>query len=146
VKLCVALAFGVNAATRSMSSSIAHSVSSASGSPWTPDNARKEAKRLLGLVAAGKDPADEKAQAVLQARDTLRKIVDEYLRNAKARLRPITYCETARYLLVAWKPLHNVSVHAITRRRVAARVGAIEEASGATFAARARVWLSAMFN
>ena len=28
------------------------------GSPWTPDTARKEAKRLLGLVAAGKDPAD----------------------------------------------------------------------------------------
>lgn len=26
------------------------------GSPWTPDTARTEAKRLLGLVAGGKDP------------------------------------------------------------------------------------------
>jgi integrase len=29
------------------------------GSPWTPDTARREALRLLGLRAAGKDPATE---------------------------------------------------------------------------------------
>ena len=27
------------------------------GSPWTPEQARREAKRVLGEVAAGKDPA-----------------------------------------------------------------------------------------
>ena len=32
------------------------------GSPWTPDKARTEAERLLGLVANGTDPADIKAQ------------------------------------------------------------------------------------
>jgi len=31
------------------------------GSPWTPDLARKEALRLLGLVASGGDPAADKA-------------------------------------------------------------------------------------
>src|ERR1700693_2858465 len=41
------------------------------GSPWTPDTARREAKRLLGLVADGKDPADEKVESGLQAADTL---------------------------------------------------------------------------
>ncbi len=30
------------------------------GSPWMPDKAREEAKRLLGLVADGKDPAADK--------------------------------------------------------------------------------------
>jgi hypothetical protein len=35
----------------------------AHGSPWTPENARREAKRLLGLVADGKDPQAEKANA-----------------------------------------------------------------------------------
>jgi integrase len=30
------------------------------GSPWTPDTARTEAKRLLGLVATGEDPASAK--------------------------------------------------------------------------------------
>jgi len=33
------------------------------GSPWTPDQARKEAKRLLGEVAAGRDPAESKTEA-----------------------------------------------------------------------------------
>src|SRR5271167_1118765 len=51
------------------------------GSPWTPEKARKEAKRLLGLVADGKDPADARAQAALRAADTLRKIADLYLRH-----------------------------------------------------------------
>ena len=31
------------------------------GSPWTPDMARTEAKRLLGLVASGEDPAERRA-------------------------------------------------------------------------------------
>jgi integrase len=30
------------------------------GAPWTPDEARTEAKRLLGAVAAGRDPAAER--------------------------------------------------------------------------------------
>ena len=30
------------------------------GSPWTPDTARKEAERILGLVGQGKDPGAEK--------------------------------------------------------------------------------------
>ena len=30
--------------------------------PWTPDAARREAQRLLGIVATGADPADQKAQ------------------------------------------------------------------------------------
>lgn len=31
------------------------------GSPWTPETARREAERILGLVAAGADPAANKA-------------------------------------------------------------------------------------
>lgn len=33
------------------------------GSPWTPEQARQEATRLLGLVAQNRDPAEEKKQA-----------------------------------------------------------------------------------
>lgn len=80
------------------------------GSPWTPEKARREAKRLLGLVADGKDPANAKVEASLQAADTLRKIADQYLAVAKKKQRPRTHSEVARYLLVAWKPLHSVSV------------------------------------
>jgi integrase len=46
------------------------------GSPWTPDAARKEARRVLGRVACGADPAaeracDKKAGTVGQLCDTL---------------------------------------------------------------------------
>ncbi|MDF0523402.1 integrase arm-type DNA-binding domain-containing protein [Bradyrhizobium yuanmingense] len=116
------------------------------GAPWTPQLARKEAKRLLGLVANGKDPADEKAKARLQAADTLRAIADQYLRNAKQRLKPRTYSEIERYLLVSWKSLHPVSVFQISRRHISARVADIASVHGAVSAARARTALSSMFN
>jgi integrase len=116
------------------------------GSPWTPEQARREAKRLLGLVAAGKDPADERTQASLQAADTLRKIADQYLAVAKKKQRPRTYSEIERYLLADWKPLHPVSVHAIHRRHVSARIGDIASTQGPVAATRARAALSAMFN
>jgi len=116
------------------------------GAPWTPEKARREAKRLLGLVAVGKDPADAKVEAILQAADTLRKITDQYLAVAKKKQRPRTHSEVARYLLIAWKPLHSVSVFKITRRHVAARVAEIAEQRGAVSAARARTALSTMFN
>jgi integrase len=116
------------------------------GSPWTPAKARKEAKRLLGLVADGKDPADERAQAALRAADTLRRIADEYLKQAKQKQRPRTYSEIERYLLTDWKPLHPVSVFHIRRRHVAARLTELAANRGPVAAARARGALSAVFN
>jgi integrase len=116
------------------------------GSPWTPDRARREAKRLLGLVADGKDPADERAQAALQAADTLRKIADQYLRHAKHTQRPRSYYETERYLRDSWKPLHPISVFDIRRRHVASRLTEIASRHGDVAAIRARAALSAMFN
>jgi len=116
------------------------------GSPWTPEKARKEAKRLLGLVAEGKDPAVERALAALQAADTFRKVAEEYLKTAKQKQRPRTHSEIERYLLVTWKPLHPLPVSHIGRRHVATRIAAIATDHGAVTAARARSALSAMFN
>ena len=116
------------------------------GSPWTPEKARKEAKRLLGLVAGGKDPADERTLAALQATETLRKIADQYLKQAKQKLRPRTYYEIERYLLSTWKALHSTPVVHIRRRHIAARTAEIATGHGIVAAARARAALSAMFN
>jgi integrase len=116
------------------------------GSGLTPERARREAKKLLGLVADGKDPAEAKAQARLEAADTLRKTTDQYLKHAKAKQRPRTYSELERYLLKVWKPLHSASVFKITRRQISDRLSKIAEAHGAVSAARARAALSAMFN
>ena len=48
--------------------------------PWTPENARTEAKRLLGLVADGKDPAEVREDA---AKDiTVSELCDLYMAEA----------------------------------------------------------------
>jgi hypothetical protein len=46
------------------------------GAPWTPDKARREAKRLLGLAADGKDPQAAKQEARAKAADTIGKVAD----------------------------------------------------------------------
>ena len=47
------------------------------GSPWTPDQARKEAKRLLGEVAAGRDPAE--ARTLAQQDVTINELCELYV-------------------------------------------------------------------
>jgi integrase len=52
------------------------------GSPWTPETARKQARRILGQVAAGTDPAAEK-RTVRKAR-TITELCHLYLADAEA--------------------------------------------------------------
>jgi len=116
------------------------------GAPWTPDTARREAKRLFGQVAAGKDPQAARAEAEAKAADTLGKVADDYLKHAKKKQKPRSYAETERHLKINWKPLHAVSVFHIHRRHIATRLAQIETERGAISAARSRAALSAMFN
>jgi integrase len=51
------------------------------GSPWTPEAARQEARRILGAVADGNDPAAEKQAA--RAAMTFDELCDEYVRAAE---------------------------------------------------------------
>jgi integrase len=53
------------------------------GAPWTPETARIEAKRLLGLVADGEDPAGDKRRQRSQV-TTVAELCDEYLQEAEA--------------------------------------------------------------
>src|ERR1700704_5215394 len=52
------------------------------GAPWTPDTARDEAKRLLGSVAEGADPAAVKQTKRKAA--TVSELCDLYLADAEA--------------------------------------------------------------
>jgi integrase len=52
------------------------------GSPWTPDTARKEAKRLLGSVAGGLDPAAIKRAK--RSASSVAELCDLYLADAEA--------------------------------------------------------------
>jgi integrase len=51
------------------------------GSPWTPETARKEARRILGQVSAGADPAAEKRAA--RKAKTITELCDLYLADAE---------------------------------------------------------------
>src|SRR5262245_44609374 len=76
------------------------------GSPWTPDLARSEAKRLTGVVASGKDPQQEKTSARLAAADTFGASLDRYLKHKEAALKPRPYDEVKRHLEKHCKPFH----------------------------------------
>ena len=52
------------------------------GSPWTPHAARIEAKRLLGLVASGEDPAERKSEE--RRAMTVAELCDLYLAEGAA--------------------------------------------------------------
>ena len=47
------------------------------GGPWTAEQARKEAERILGLVKTGHDPADERARR--RDRLTVKQLVERFL-------------------------------------------------------------------
>jgi integrase len=68
------------------------------GAPWTPELARKEARRILGEVAAGRDPANERAEAVKKAKasTTIADAIDEF---AEAHCRHLRSGNQVAYLL-----------------------------------------------
>ena len=52
------------------------------GSPWTPDTARDEARRLLGVVSQGGDPGQDKLEK--RKASTVAELCDNYLEDAEA--------------------------------------------------------------
>lgn len=73
------------------------------GSPWTPELARREAKRILGLVAEGKDPADKKQKD--RSAPTLSALADRFLKeHVEAKAKDRTYTEYKRLIERIVKP------------------------------------------
>lgn len=53
------------------------------GSPWTPDTARSHALKLLGLVASGQDPTDDKADERVQISELCSRYLTQYAAQKK---------------------------------------------------------------
>jgi integrase len=89
------------------------------GSPWTPDEARAEAKRLLALVAHGKDPAGAKAAA--KAAPTIADLARRFLaEHAEAKRKASTAIEYRRLLDKIILPALGIKrVGDVTRQDVA---------------------------
>jgi integrase len=73
------------------------------GSPWTPNLARIEAKRLLGLVASGEDPAERRANE--RKALTLAELCDLYLAEGATHKKPSTLKADAARITHHIKPL-----------------------------------------
>jgi integrase len=111
----------------------------------TLEDARKEAKRIFGSVAHGRDPANEKAERRSAASYTLDATIARYLEAKAAELRPRSLVEVTRHLEKDWQSLHNLAIASIGRANVAATLSAIAKTKGGVTANRARAALSAMF-
>lgn len=110
------------------------------GAPWTPDTARNEARRLLGIVANGFDP-----YAQVLSGEGFPAAIDRYLERKRGSLKPNSFRETEPYLRDNSLPLHSLRLAQIDRRKIAALLGDIETASGAVSRNRARSALSGFF-
>jgi len=108
---------------------------------WTPDTARTEARRLLGLVASKVDPASER----ISPAETFGAEVERYLARKQPSLKPRTFTGVHRHLTQACKPLHALPLTEIDRRAIALRLAEIESESGPVARNRVRSSLSAFF-
>jgi integrase len=88
------------------------------GSPWTPDTARKEARRVLGRVACGADPAAERACD--KKAGTVAQLCDTFLaEHVQAKRKGRTATEYRRLIEHFMKPaLGNLKVGDVTRAHV----------------------------
>jgi len=86
------------------------------GSPWTPDQARTEAERLLALTRMGTDPVAEKKEREARA-VTVSDLCDRFLdQHVDLHLKPRTAGEYRRLINVVIKPaLGGVLVREVTR-------------------------------
>jgi integrase len=107
-------------------------------------DARKIARQRFAKVELGVDPAAERA-ASRGAQYTLSDAVGGYLEAKRARLRPNTYGQVERYLLVHWAPLLGRPLIAIGRADIATCLTAMTRARGRAAAGQARRTLSALF-
>jgi integrase len=111
------------------------------GSPWTPDTARNEAKRLLGLAVGGDDPF---AKPLLT--ESFGQEVARYLERKRAAMKPRAFEEVERHLTNHAASLHRLHLGEIDRRIIAVRLGEIETANGPVARNRVRSSLSAFFS
>jgi len=108
---------------------------------WTPDTARNEARRLLGLVAQKTDPASER----IRPTETFGAEVERYLASKSTSLKTRTLTEVRRHLAIYAKPFHPLPLAKIDRRTIAIQLAEIETASGGVSRNRFRTSLSAFF-
>lgn len=107
--------------------------------------ARAAAKDVLAAIRLGKDPVAEKLDARMRAGETFGALLPRFLARQHIRLKPRSYEETERHLMVQSRPLHGQPIDRIDRRIISARLAELDASSGPAAANRCRASLSAYF-
>jgi integrase len=111
-----------------------------------PGKARETAKDLLAAVRLGRDPAGDRTEAQAKTAETFGALLPRFLARQRARLKPRSYEEVERHLLVHSKWLHSRPIAELDRRAIALRLSEIADNSGPTAANSVRASLSACFS
>ena len=107
--------------------------------------ARKRAGDLQARIRLGHDPAQERARTRADVEQTLAATLQTYLPQKKLTLRPRSFTEVERHLLVYFKPLHRLPLRLVTTRDVSTRYLAIASENGRTTATNSWRSLAAFF-
>jgi integrase len=108
--------------------------------------ARETAKNLYARVRLGQDPAADKADARIKAAETFEAISRRFLDHQRARLRPRSYLDVERHILVHAKPLHGLQMAKIERRDIASTIAAAADNAGTVTGNRVRTSISSLFS
>jgi integrase len=112
----------------------------------TAASARGAAKDVLAAVRLGRNPAAEKRAARDEAGETFGALLPRYLPHEKARLKPRSYQEKERHLLIHCAPLHRRPINAIDQRSAAILLGKLADKSGPRAANNTRASGSGFFS
>jgi integrase len=107
--------------------------------------ARAEAVKLYAKVRLGQDPASEKAESIVRAGESVESKFRPFLERQATRLKPRSYAEVERHLLIRAKPLHRLPLAAVDRRTVAKLLLEIGKSAGPSAANRLRSDLHTFF-
>jgi integrase len=117
------------------------------GSPWTPDEARDEARRLLGDIARGEDPA---ANRTRRGGITVKQLCEAYLADAKAgrlmKKASTIRTDESRIRKHVLPLLGNLPVEAVGRGDIEGFLHEVAEKSGKGAATRTVILLGALFS
>ncbi|MCO6433715.1 tyrosine-type recombinase/integrase [Nitrosomonas nitrosa] len=110
----------------------------------TVEQARKEAHKLLGHIAVGRNPAAEKKQEALQG-TTLKKAFDDFVKTRK-NLKERTLYDYRRLMNVVFTDWQDKAMTSISKDMVSKRHNKIGSERGEAYANLAMRFLRALFN
>jgi integrase len=109
------------------------------------EDARKEAKAVLGAVAKGRDPLDERRKAEASAENTLKSVVENYLAREGGNLRTLED-RRAAFARLVYPNLGTRQIGEIKRSEISKLLDTIESENGPRMATLTLAYLRRVMN